>query len=140
MVTPTLVRMSETTASQTQISLDVVALDCPDARALAGFYAGLLDWEVVGESDDDWVTIVPPGSGEGDQGLAFQRIDDYVAPTWPGGSQPQQFHLDLRVADLAAGERVVLAAGATRHEHQPSGSGGFVVYLDPAGHPFCLVS
>ena len=42
--------------------------------------------------------------------------------------------------DLTAGEEVVLAAGATRHEHQPSTGGGFVVYLDPAGHPFCLVS
>ena len=32
----------------------------------------------------------------------------------------------------------VLAAGARRHEHQPSPDGRFVVYLDPVGHPFCL--
>ena len=132
--------MSENTTSQTRIALDVVALDCPDARALAGFYAAVLDWEVDDDSDDDWVTIVPPGSGEGGQALAFQRIDDHVAPTWPGGEHPQQFHLDLAVGDLAAGEQKVLAAGARRHEHQPATNGGFVVYLDPAGHPFCLVS
>jgi catechol 2,3-dioxygenase-like lactoylglutathione lyase family enzyme len=145
--------MSETTTSETTTStqtatalprpvLDVVAIDCPDAASLAAFYAGILGWEVHEDSDDDddWVTILPPGAGEGSQGLAFQQIDDYVAPTWPGGEHPQQFHLDLRVPDLGEGEQVVVAAGATRHEHQPAADGGFVVYLDPAGHPFCLVS
>jgi hypothetical protein len=44
------------------------------------------------------------------------------------------------VADLAQGEAQGLSAGATRHDHQPAEAGGFVVYLDPAGHPFCLVS
>jgi len=132
--------MSETTAPQTRPVLDVVAIDCPDAAALAAFYAGLLGWEVGDDDDDDWVSIAPPGATKGSAHLAFQQIDDYVAPTWPGGEHPQQFHLDLRVADLAAGEAQVLAAGATRHEHQPSETGGFVVYLDPAGHPFCLVS
>ena len=132
--------MSETTAPQTTITLDVVAFDCPDARALADFYAGLLGWEVRDGSDDDWVTIAPAGAGAGSPALAFQRIDDHVVPTWPGGAHPQQAHVDLEVGDLEAGEQLVLAAGATRHEHQPSTNGGFVVYLDPAGHPFCLVS
>ena len=137
-VTPRVGSMSEATAPQTRLTLDVVAFDCPDARALAGFYAGILGWEVKSE-DDDWVTIVPP-EGVAGHALAFQQIDDYVAPTWPGGAHPQQAHIDIEADDLEAGERVVLAAGATRHEHQPSESGGFVVYLDPAGHPFCLVS
>ena len=137
-VTPRVAFMSEDTAPQTRLTLDVVAFDCPDARALAGFYAGILGWEVNSE-DDDWVTIVPP-EGVAGHALAFQQIDDYVAPTWPGGAHPQQAHIDIEADDLEAGERVVLAAGATRHEHQPSESGGFVVYLDPAGHPFCLVS
>ena len=105
--------MSETTAPQTRPVLDVVAIDCPDAAALADFYAGILGWEVKEEPDDDWVTIAPAGAGEGSQALAFQEIGDYVAPTWPGGAHPQQFHLDLRVPDLATGEAQVLAAGAT---------------------------
>jgi catechol 2,3-dioxygenase-like lactoylglutathione lyase family enzyme len=139
-VTPRVVVMSETTAPQTRPVLDVVAVDCPDATALAGFYAGLLGWEVEAEPGDDWVTIAPPGATDGWPVLAFQQIDDYVAPSWPGGAHPQQFHLDLRVPDLVAGELLVLAAGATRHDHQPSAEGSFFVYLDPAGHPFCLVS
>jgi catechol 2,3-dioxygenase-like lactoylglutathione lyase family enzyme len=146
---PSVVPMSENTAASEpapqpgavhpRAVLDVVAVDCPDARALAGFYAGILGWEVTEDSEDDWVTIVPPGAGEGAQSLAFQQIDDYVAPTWPGGAHPQQFHLDLRVPDLTTGEALVLASGATRHDHQPSPD-DFVVYLDPAGHPFCLVT
>jgi hypothetical protein len=34
-------------------------------------------------------------------------------------------------------EAQVLAIGARKHEHQPGEN--LRVYLDPAGHPFCLV-
>jgi hypothetical protein len=81
---------------------------------------------------------VTPERPDGRTSLAFQRIDDFVAPTWPGGKHPQQFHLDLTVLDIDETEPLVLRAGATVHEHQPSESGSFRVYLDPVGHPFCL--
>ena len=45
-------------------------------------------------------------------------------------------HLDIEVDDLdAAGARAV-AAGATLAAFQPQDD--VRVYLDPAGHPFCL--
>jgi predicted enzyme related to lactoylglutathione lyase len=125
--------------------LDLVVIDCPDALALAQFYAQVLGWELEDGSDERWATLVPPGGGlspdnpEGRTSLAFQRIDDYVAPTWPGGEHPQQAHLDLWAGDIDHHERAVLAAGATRHEHQPSDQGTFRVYTDPVGHPFCLI-
>jgi predicted enzyme related to lactoylglutathione lyase len=124
--------------------LDLVVLDCPDAVELARFYSEVLGWELKDGSDRDWATLVPPGGGvtpdspDGRASLAFQRIDDFEAPTWPGGAHPQQFHLDLTVLDIDEAEPLVLRAGATVHEHQPSESGGFKVYLDPVGHPFCL--
>ena len=71
-------------------------------------------------------------------GIAFQRIPDYVAPTWPGGVHPQQMHLDFEVEDLDAGEAAVLALGAVKHDVQPMPD-AFRVFLDPAGHPFCLI-
>jgi predicted enzyme related to lactoylglutathione lyase len=126
--------------------LDLVVLDCPDALALGRFYATVLGWELEDGSDRDWTTLVPPGGGvspqrpDGRTTLAFQRIDDWVAPTWPGGAHPQQFHLDLSVPVIDEAEPAVLAAGATVHEHQPSQNGSFRVYLDPVGHPFCLVA
>jgi hypothetical protein len=45
-------------------------------------------------------------------------------------------HLDVVVDDLDAAEQAVLGLGATKHSHQPGTS--FRVFLDPAGHPFCL--
>lgn len=125
--------------------LDLIILDCPDALGLARFYAGLLGWGVEEGSDEDWATLAPPRGGitpenpEGEATLAFQRIDDFRRPTWPEGQYPQQFHLDFSVPDIDQAEPRVLELGATRHAHQPSGSGSFRVFVDPAGHPFCLI-
>ncbi|AKT52201.1 VOC family protein [Arsenicicoccus sp. oral taxon 190] len=126
-------------------TLDLIILDCPDALELARFWSALLDWPLEDGADRDWATLVPPGGGVspdnpgGRPALAFQRIDDFVAATWPGGAHPQQLHLDLSVPDIAAAEPRVLELGGRVHEHQPSTDGGFRVYLDPAGHPFCLI-
>jgi predicted enzyme related to lactoylglutathione lyase len=124
--------------------LDLVVLDCPDPHELATFYGSLLGWEVESGADDDWVVLSHPEGGvapdrpDGRTSLGFQRIDDYVPPTWPGGAHPQQFHLDLSVEDIAKAEPAVLALGGRVAAEQPSQDGGFKVYLDPAGHPFCL--
>lgn len=114
--------------------LSTIVLDCPDPSVLAGFYSTLIGWPVDDEAtDDDWVELAADGGVR----LAFQLVPGYQAPQWPGQSQPQQAHLDVAVADLDEGERQVLALGAVRHPVQPGES--FRVYLDPAGHPFCLV-
>jgi hypothetical protein len=47
-------------------------------------------------------------------------------------------HLDLTVADVDLAEPRVLALGARKHETQPGADSNWRVYLDPAGHPFCL--
>ncbi len=105
-------------------------LDCPDPAALARFYAEMLDWSV--EVDDDWADI----RSEDGLRLSFQQVADYRPPDWPGQQLPQQFHLDVEVDDLDEAEAAVLALGATKHAHQPGTT--FRVFLDPAGHPFCL--
>lgn len=116
----------------------VVALDCPDAEALARFYGALLGWEVeYSEDEPDWADVRPPGDGTGFH-IACQQVDGYRAPQWPDGQTPQQAHLDFYVDSIAEAEPRVLAAGGARHPHQPGGPDSFVVYLDPAGHPFCL--
>ena len=125
--------------------LGLIVLDCPDALVLGRFYAELLGWPLEEGATRDWVTLAPPEGGvspenpRGRPSLAFQRIEDWVTPTWPGGSHPQQFHLDFAVGDIDAAEPGALALGARLHDHQPSQDGGFRVYVDPAGHPFCLV-
>jgi catechol 2,3-dioxygenase-like lactoylglutathione lyase family enzyme len=123
----------------------VVALDCPDAVALANFYACLLGWEMrtPGEDEPDfenpeWVSVVPRDVAPGGFSLGFQRVGAYVAPTWPEGPVPQQLHLDFWVDSIEESTPVALSLGATRHEVQPSEAGDFVVFVDPVGHLFCL--
>jgi len=106
-------------------------IDCPDAAALAAFYGELLDWTI--KVEDGWVEIRPE---DGSNCISFQSVTDYRAPQWPGQVVPQQMHLDLVVADLDEGQAEVLARGATLAEVQPGTT--FRVFLDPAGHPFCL--
>ena len=111
-----------------------VVLDCPDPKALAEFYSDVLGGQIT-SVDDDWVVLTVDGLR-----LAFQLVEDFSAPTWPKGERPQQFHVDLTVDDVDTVEPRVLALGATKHEVQPGQAAGdsFRVYLDPAGHPFCL--
>jgi len=108
----------------------VVVLDCPDPKALAEFYGALLDWKVE-PGEDSWFIRAEYGDAVG-----FQKVDAFTPPRWPGQDLPQQMHLDVVVDDLDAGQAAVLELGATKHEHQPGTS--FRVFLDPAGHPFCL--
>ncbi len=105
-------------------------LDCPDPAALARFYGALRAGEV--EVSDEWAEIT---ADHGDS-IGFQQVEGYVAPRWPGQDLPQQMHLDVNVDDLDVAEAAVLELGATKHEHQPGTT--FRVFLDPAGHPFCL--
>jgi hypothetical protein len=107
-----------------------LVIDCPDAHALAAFYATMLDWKT--ELSPGWADI---RAGYG-QCISFQQVADYTPPAWPAQGVPQQMHLDVIVDDLDEGEKAVLALGATKHEHQPGTT--FRVFLDPAGHPFCL--
>jgi hypothetical protein len=108
-----------------------IVLDCADPDGLATFYGALLDWKP--SLDDGWADI---RNADGDQCISFQRVDAYRPPQWPGQDVPQQFHIDVMVDDLDAGEAAVLELGATKAEHQPGET--FRVFLDPAGHPFCL--
>ena len=107
-------------------------IDCPDAKVLADFYGALLDWEVKG--DAEWAEIRP---ADGSNCISFQQVADFTAPQWPGQEIPQQMHLDVMVENFDEAERATLDLGATKHATQPKPD-SFRVYLDPAGHPFCL--
>jgi catechol 2,3-dioxygenase-like lactoylglutathione lyase family enzyme len=113
--------------------LEKTVFDCPDPRALAAFYATVLGMR-VNEDSEDWVVI---GAEPGARQLAFQRTTRWIAPSWPDPHGSQQLHLDIRVEDVEAAERTVLALGARRLRGERES--GFRVFADPAGHPFCLV-
>lgn len=113
--------------------LEKTVLDCLDPRALAAFYAKVLGMR-VNENSEDWVVI---GSEPGARELAFQRVPQWTPPDWTDPRHPQQMHLDIRVDDVEAAERELLALGARRLPGELEGR--YRVFADPAGHPFCLV-
>lgn len=123
----------DSVAGMTAIAtFSAVALDCRDPRKVAEFYSAVLDVPIQPDDEPDWVQLEPIGGVQ----LAFQLAPDHIPPQWPDAEHPQQMHLDLDVADLDAAEAAVVALGARKHEHQPGKT--FRVFLDPAGHPFCL--
>jgi len=117
--------------------LQAVALDCADPLRLAQFYAAVLGGRVVVQDEEPGWAEVHDFDGTP---LAFQRVEGYRAPSWPGQERPQQFHLDFAVDDIEADELRVLELGATvlaRADQLPEGA-NWRVYADPEGHPFCL--
>ncbi|MHB8380397.1 MAG: VOC family protein [Acidimicrobiales bacterium] len=122
----------------TTVKFSVAALDCPAPLELATFYAALtgLDIEPLGDFPPDdvtWIELLNDGRAT----IGFQKVPAFVPPTWPEGAVPQQLHLDFSVEDLDDGEAHALRLGATKADFQPGES--FRVFLDPVGHPFCLV-
>lgn len=119
--------------------LQCIVLDCEDVRTLALFYQALLGGE-VDKPDRRWLVNDSFATlhTETGQVLAFQRAKDYRPPRWPDPDRPQQFHLDLGVDDLDAGQERVLELGGTLLDMGEAGR-CWRVFADPAGHPFCLV-
>ncbi|MFI5907749.1 VOC family protein [Dactylosporangium sp. NPDC051541] len=113
-----------------------VTLDCADPGALADFYQAVTG-AARAYDDADQVALEPVTPGG--INLCFQRVADYRPPRWPDPAAPQQFHLDLYATDPARAAARLEELGATRPAAQP-GAGRWTVFLDPAGHPFCLAA
>lgn len=109
-------------------------IDCPNALALATFYA-----EVTGHALIDGSDEASAGLHVGEAELTVQRVEDYRPPRWPEGQHPKQYHLDFEM-DLMDSEhlRVVQLGATLEADHIGPEGYGWRVYADPAGHPFCL--
>ncbi|GLZ37071.1 VOC family protein [Actinokineospora sp. NBRC 105648] len=110
-----------------------IVLDTKDPHGLATFYAALLGGEVT-TVEEDWCVVTDPGGVR----VACQLSSGHVAPEFPDVAGSQQVHLDVVVTDIEEADRRVREIGARRvtAEHPED---DFRVFLDPAGHPFCLV-
>ncbi len=109
--------------------LKTVVLDAADLTGLADFYVELAGWTRT-DVEDDWITLVTPDGWR----VAIQLAPDHVPPRWPDPAHPQQFHLDLRVADIDTAAMRAERLGATRL----GGGESWHTLMDPAGHPFDL--
>jgi hypothetical protein len=86
----------------------------------------------ITESGDDYAALAADGLA-----LAFQRVPDEGAPSWPGGGR--RLHMDVAVPDLDAARKQFAEQGAVEAEFQPGGD-DWIVLLDPEGHPFCIMA
>jgi predicted enzyme related to lactoylglutathione lyase len=116
-----------------EIARQVVVFDAADMAAESAFWAGVLGGTV--EADDDWHAVMIGG----EERIGVQLAPDHVRPDWPHGA-PQQIHLDLFVDDIATAHEEILSLGARllQPADDLDAAEGFQVYVDPAGHPFCL--
>lgn len=114
------------------LHLNALRIDAVAPYALAGFWAGLLGWEVEGSPDDDVVTAVPTGTAAA---LRFVRTDEPK-------SGRNRMHLDLTTLSGIDQERMVhltSALGGGPYDVGQTGDEPHVVLADPEGNEFCVV-
>ena len=116
------------------ITLGDIVLNTDDPPRLAEFYSALLGWPIIRREEDWWSIRTETGPQ-----MSFQLALNHRPPSWPTNDVPQQYHLDLDVADLPSAVAYAQSLGATLADNSHSAE-TFVVLLDPSGHPFCLCS
>ena len=124
-----------------------VTIDCEDLAAQARWWADVLDWRLVHESDEEAV-IVPKDLEWGrplladewasvGQGLIFVHVPE-------AKSRKNRLHLDLAphlTDDRDALIESLLARGATRVDvGQDESKVSWAVLADPEGNEFCVLS
>ncbi|MBY5162456.1 VOC family protein [Salsipaludibacter albus] len=113
----------------THPTLSAICIDCQDASSTAAFWAALLDGEVTHDADGV-AAVEAPGAT-----LYFDEVEGFTSPGWPADTK--QFHLDLQGPDPSSFADRVVELGGSVPDFQP-GEERWTVYLDPAGHPFCI--
>ena len=123
--------------------LTELSVDCADPATLARFWAEVLGYQVLDESDD--LVEIGPGGVSDEQRLADVRSGPAV-PSLFFARVPEpktvknRLHLDVSPIDgdqdgeVARLERL----GARRTDLAPAG-GSWVVMTDPEGNEFCVL-
>lgn len=119
-----------------EIMRQVVVFDAADLGAESTFWAGVLDGHVVADDEDGWHIVL---DARGRWRIGVQLAPGHEPPHWPNGTPGQQVHLDLHVQDPVGAHDRVMALGARLLEPDDlAADEGNQVYVDPAGHPFCI--
>lgn len=112
--------------------LEALCVDANEPPRLAGFWAGVLGWEIA-EEPPDGVSIVPSD----DTGF---RIEFF--PTQAGKIGPNQLHFHLTSTSLDDQQQTVARAIELGGRHIDVGQRpeeGHVVLEDPEGNEFCVI-
>lgn len=115
------------------IKLDGITLDCSkkDVAAMVEFYGRLTGFTSDPLSEDTMPAVFGPNLS-----INFQPVEGYRRPTFPTEERGQMIHLDFFVEDLEEAKAYARSIGAEEAPEQFGDS--WHIFLDPAGHPFCL--
>jgi predicted enzyme related to lactoylglutathione lyase len=112
--------------------LEALCFDANDPEQLAGFWAGVLDWEVAADPVDG-VALLP----RDDTGFRLRFL-----PTGVRKSGQNQMHFDLTSTSLADQAQTVARSLELGARHIDVGQGPedrHVVLADPEGNEFCVI-
>ena len=110
-----------------------VVVDCRDIKAQAAWWADVLGWKQVYESEHEVVIV---SQDEREPGLVF-------VPVAEGKTVKNRLHIDVApqlLDDQAAEVERLIAMGATHADVGQSADVSWVVLADPEGNEFCVLS
>jgi predicted enzyme related to lactoylglutathione lyase len=113
------------------VQISSMCLDAVDPRSVAGFWAAVLGWEVVEESDEGFSLASPNRD--------FPPLDIFHVPE--SKQVKNRLHLDVRAdrSSFRAEIERLEALGAQRVDIGQGPDVSWVVFADPEGNEFCLL-
>ena len=126
-----------------------VVIDCHDIAAQARWWAGVLDWQIIYEGDDEVVIVPRHVTEESLRTTPWEQVGPGLifVPVPEGKEVKNRLHLDLAPQlddDQAAMVESLIARGATRAEVgqlvEGANKATWVVLADPEGNEFCVLS
>jgi len=122
-----------------------VVVDSHDIAAQARWWAQVLDWQIIYESDEEAVLVPSHASVEKLQSMPWAEVPPgLVFVTVPESKQVKnRLHLDLAPHtsdDRDAEIERILSLGATRVDVGQTDDVSWDVFADPEGNEFCVLS
>lgn len=107
-----------------------LVLDCTDPDALAPFWAGALDYAILGGAGN--YVLLMPNDGDGPK-LLLQRVTEAKVGK-------NRMHFDVHVVDIETEASRLTSLGAVRLDPTIQSEHGtsWILMADPAGNEFCV--
>src|SRR5215469_12695697 len=123
-----------------------VVVDCRDLHAQARWWADVLDWQLVFESDDEAAIVPKHAEDRRISAEEWTKVGPGLVfvPVPEGKSVKNRLHIDLAphsTDDRDALIESLLARGATKVDvGQDDSTASWTVLADPEGNEFCVLS
>ena len=123
-----------------------VVIDCHDVAAQSRWWAGVLDWQIIFDADDEVVIVPRHVTEEWLRSTPWEQVGPSLVfvPVPEGKTVKNRLHIDLAPQlddDQNAMVESLIARGATRADvGQAVREVTWVVLADPEGNEFCVLS